>query len=87
VGSATCFGGFAVLSEPLRCVAWPPRFRLDTPARFDGSSNPIRFLQLYAINIRATGGHGHVMANWFSMAMKGQTRRWLLGLPSGSIVS
>jgi hypothetical protein len=56
-------------------------------ARFDGSSDLVEFLQRYAIAIRATGGDGLVMANWFSMATKGELRRWLWELPPGSILS
>jgi hypothetical protein len=47
------FGGFVALSGPFRHAAWPPRFRPDTSARFDGSSNPAEFLQCYAIDVRA----------------------------------
>jgi hypothetical protein len=68
-------------------VVWLRHFGLDTPIRFDGSSNPVRFLQLYAIAIRATRGDGRVMANWFLMATKGEAREWLLGLPPGAITS
>jgi hypothetical protein len=75
-----------VLSEPLCSVVWPPRFRPDTQSRFDGSSDPVGFLQLYATTIHATGGDGRVMANWFPMATKGEACEWLLCLPSGSIV-
>jgi hypothetical protein len=57
------FGGFATLSGPLRCVAWPPRFRPDIGARYDGTSNPVEFLQCYSTNVRAAGGDGRVMAN------------------------
>jgi hypothetical protein len=38
------FEGFATLSGPLRRAAWPPRFRLDIGARYDGTSNPVEFL-------------------------------------------
>jgi hypothetical protein len=81
------FGGFAVLTRPLRRAAWPPRFKPDIGARYDGTSNPVGFLQLYATNIRAAGGDGRVMANWFPMATKGEPRRWLYGLPPRSISS
>jgi hypothetical protein len=81
------FEGFVALSGPLRCAAWPPRFRSDTSACFDGSSNPVEFLQCYAINVRVARGDGRVMANWFPMAMKGEPRRWLWRLPPESISS
>jgi hypothetical protein len=67
-GGVICFRGFAVLSEPLRHVAWPPRFRPEASAHFDGSPDPVEFLQCYAITIRVIGGDGRVMANWFPMA-------------------
>jgi hypothetical protein len=81
------FGGFAALSGPLRPAAWPPRFRPDTSAHFNGSSNPVEFLQCYAIDVWAAGGDGRVMANWFPMATKGEPRRWLWGLPPEPISS
>jgi hypothetical protein len=81
------FGGFAALAGPLRRVAWPPRFRPDIGARYDGTSIPVEFLQRYAADVRAAGGDGRVMAIWFPMAMKGEPCRWLCGLPSRSILS
>jgi hypothetical protein len=47
----------------------------------------VEFLQRYAADIRAAGGDGRVMANWFPMATKGEPRRWLSGLPPRSISS
>jgi hypothetical protein len=58
-------------------VPWPPRFRLDMSAHFDGSADPVEFLQCYAIAIRVARGDGRVMANWFPMATKGEPCRWL----------
>jgi hypothetical protein len=81
------FGGFAVLSGPLRRAAWPPRFRPDIGVCYDGTSDPVEFLQCYAADVRVAGGDGHVMANWFSMATKGEPRWWLCGLPPKSISS
>jgi hypothetical protein len=72
-----CFGGFTMLSEPLRHVTWPPRFRLEVSARFDGLSDPVGFMQRYTIAIRETRGNGCIMANWFPMATKGVPHRWL----------
>jgi hypothetical protein len=56
-------------------------------ARFNGSSNPIEFLQCYTIDVWMAGGDGRVMANWFPMATKDKPRRWILGLLPGSISS
>jgi hypothetical protein len=67
-------------------VDWPPRFR-PAPGRFNGSSDPVEFLQQYAIAIRVAGGDGRVMAHWFPVATKEEPRWWLLELPLGSILS
>jgi hypothetical protein len=79
------FGGFAVLAGPLPRAAWPPRFRPDIGTRYDGTSDPVEFLQRYAADVHVAGGDGRVMANWFPMATKGEPRRWLSGLPPRSI--
>jgi hypothetical protein len=76
-----------VLAGPLHHAAWPPRFKPDTVARYDGASDPVEFLRQYAASVRAAGGDGRVMANWFMMAIKGKPRRWLYGLPPRSISS
>jgi hypothetical protein len=80
------FGGFAALAGPLR-RATPPRFRPDIGARYDGTSDPVEFLQQYAASIRAAGGDGCVMANWFMMATKGDPCWWLYRLPPRSVSS
>jgi hypothetical protein len=81
------FRGFMALAGPLRRAAWPPRFKPDIGACYDGTSNTVGFLQHYATDVRAAGGDGRIMANWFPMATKGEPRRWLCGLPPRSISS
>jgi hypothetical protein len=68
-------------------VVWPDKFRLDMGARYDGTSNPVEFLQLYIIAVQATRGDQRVMANWFPMALKDALRTWLMNLPHESITS
>jgi hypothetical protein len=81
------FEGFAVLAGPLRRATWPTHFRLDIGARYDGTSDPVEFLQQYAASIQSAGGDRCVMASWFMMATKGEPRRWLCRLPPWSISS
>jgi hypothetical protein len=76
-----------VLAELLRHATWLPRFRPDIGARYDGTPDPVEFLQQYAASVQAAGGDGRVMANWFMMATKGEPRRWLCGLSPRSISS
>ena len=68
-------------------VVWPNKFKLDLPPRYDGTTDPAEFLQLYELSIKAANGDEKVMANWFPMALKDGTRSWLLNLPVGSISS
>jgi hypothetical protein len=51
-------------------MVWPDKFRLDIDASYDGTSNPIEFLQLYVIVVQAAHGDQRVMANWFPIALK-----------------
>jgi hypothetical protein len=81
------FGGFTALAGPLCLAAWPPRFKPDISACYDGTSDPVGSLQCYAADVRSAGGDGRIMANWFPMATKGEPRRWLCGLPPRSISS
>jgi hypothetical protein len=62
---------------------WLPHFRPDIGARYDGTSDPVEFLQQYAASIRAAGGNGRVMANWFMMATKGEPADGSAGCPQG----
>jgi hypothetical protein len=51
-------------------VVWPDKFKPDIGACYDGTTNPIEFLQLYVIAVQAMRGDQCVMANWFPMALK-----------------
>jgi hypothetical protein len=66
-------------------VVCPDKFRLDAGTCYDGSSNPIEFLQLYIIAVQAPLGNQRVMANWFPMALKDAARTWLMNLPHESV--
>jgi hypothetical protein len=61
-------------------VVWPGKFKPDIISRYNGSSDPIEFLQLNITAIQAARGYWHVMANWFPMAVKGAVRAWLMDL-------
>ena len=60
--------GCRAFTPELRSVAWPGKFKPDLPPRYDGTTDPAEFLQLYELGIEATNGDEKVMANWFPMA-------------------
>jgi hypothetical protein len=76
-----------LLSRQQRYVVWPDKFRPDISARYDGTSNPVEFLQLCVIAVQATHGDQRVMANWFPMALKDTPRTWLMNLSHESVTS
>jgi hypothetical protein len=45
--------GCAALADHLRAASWPPKFRSHLPEKYDGTSNPSEFLQVYVTAITA----------------------------------
>jgi hypothetical protein len=54
--------GFCALTGPLRQVRWPDKFKTGNIDRYDGSSNPEEFIQMYQIIIEAVAGDDQVKA-------------------------
>jgi hypothetical protein len=49
--------GCTALADHLRAASWPPKFRPHLPEKYDGTSNPSEFLQVYVTAITAPGGN------------------------------
>jgi hypothetical protein len=79
--------GYAALADHLRVVAWPSKFRLHLLEKYDGSTNPSEFLQVYITAVTAAGGNDAVMASYFHVALTGPAWTWLMDLTPGSIQS
>jgi hypothetical protein len=79
--------GCAALADHLRAVAWPSTFQPHLLEKYDGSTNPSEFLQVYITAITAAGGNDAVMESYFHVALTGPARTWLMNLTSGSIQS
>jgi hypothetical protein len=63
--------GCAALADHLRAASWPPKFQPHLPEKYDGTSNPSEFLQVYVTAITAAGGNTAVMATYFHVALSG----------------
>jgi hypothetical protein len=57
--------GCAALADHLRAASWPSKFRPHLLEKYDGTSNPSEFLQVYVTTITAAGGNTAVMATYF----------------------
>jgi hypothetical protein len=66
--------GCAALADHLRAASWPPKFRPHLPEKYDGTTNPSEFLQVYVTAITAAGGNTAVMATYFHVALSGPAR-------------
>jgi hypothetical protein len=79
--------GCATLVDHLHTTTWPSKFRPHLREKYDGTSNPLEFLQVYVIAITAAGGDTAVMATYFHVALSGLAWTWLMNLAPGSIYS
>jgi hypothetical protein len=79
--------GCATLAYHLRAATWPSKFRPHLPKKYDGTSNPSEFLQVYVTAITTAGGDTTVMATYFHVALSGPARTWLMNLTPRSIYS
>jgi hypothetical protein len=61
--------GCATLADHVHVASWPPKFRPHLPEKYDGTSNPSEFLQVYVTAITAVGGNTAVMATYFHVAL------------------
>jgi hypothetical protein len=76
---------FRALNSSLGLVVWPEKFKPRHIDKYDGSSNPEEFIQIYHIVIEAEGKDDRVKANYLLTALSGATRSWLINLLKGSI--
>jgi hypothetical protein len=79
-------GGCLAFTDDLRRVTWPRKFHPGITFKYDGTTDPQEFLQVYTTAMEiAEGGNPHVLANLFPVALKAPASDWLLCLPWGSI--
>jgi hypothetical protein len=66
-------------------VVWPHMFRPHLPEKYDGTINPVEFLQIYSTSILATGWDEAIFSKYFPVALTRMTRSWLMNLPKGTL--
>jgi hypothetical protein len=75
--------GIKPFSHEVRRVRWPLNFI----EKYDGSTNPAEWLEVYQLATEAAGGDSYVMANYLPICLSSSARSWLMGLPIGSVCS
>jgi hypothetical protein len=76
---------FHALAASLRQIIWSEKFKVGHIDKYDRSSNPEEFIQVYHTVIEVVGGDNRVKANYLPIALSVVTRSWLINLPEGSI--
>jgi hypothetical protein len=71
----------------LKRVRWSLNFKPSGIEKYDGSTNPDEWLEVYQLIIKAAGGDLYIMANYLPVYLLSSARTWHLGLPSGSVRS
>jgi hypothetical protein len=79
--------GYVALADHLCAASWPPKFWAHLPEKYDRTTNPSEFLQVYVTAIMAAGGNTVVMATYFHVALSGPARTWLMNLTPRSVYS
>jgi hypothetical protein len=74
-------------SHDLKRVCWPLNFKLSGIEKYDGSTNPAEWLEVYQLAIEAARGYSYMMANYLLACLSSLVKTWLLGLPTGSVRS
>jgi hypothetical protein len=68
-------------------VRWSVNFKPSGIEKYNGSTNPTEWLEVYQLAIEATGEDSYIMENYLPVCLSSSARTWLLGLPSGSVRS
>jgi hypothetical protein len=80
-------GGVRAYSDELNRVRCPLNFKPSGIEKYDGSTNPAKWLEVYQLTIKATGGDSYIMENYLQVCLSSSARTSLLGLPTGLINS
>jgi hypothetical protein len=68
-------------------VRWPLNFKPLGIEKYDGSTNPAEWLEVYQLTIKASGRDSYIMTNYLPVCLLSSTRTLLLGLSVGSVHS
>jgi hypothetical protein len=80
-------GGVKAFSHDLKRARWPLNFKPSGIERYDGSTNPAEWLEVYQLAIEATGGDSYVISKYLPVCLSSSARTWLLRFPVGSVCS
>jgi hypothetical protein len=80
-------GGINAYSRDLKQVRWPVNFKTSGIEKYDGSTNPSEWHEVYQLTIEAAGGDSYIMTNYLLVCLSSSAKIWLLRLLVGSVQS
>jgi hypothetical protein len=75
------------LAPHLQVSPWPANFRAGTYPKYNGSTNPAKYIMSYQVAVASSGGDDATMAKSFIIALEGPALTWYTRLPPLSIDS
>jgi hypothetical protein len=67
-------GGIKPFSRNLRKVLLTPNFKSSVINKYDGSTNPPEWLEVYQLAIEVAGGDLYIMANYLPSSLSSSAR-------------
>jgi hypothetical protein len=67
-------GEVKAFSHDLKRVHWPLNFRPSGIEKYDGSTNPAKWLEVDQLTIEAVGGDSYIMANYLPVCLSSSAR-------------
>jgi hypothetical protein len=67
-------GGIKSFSRDLRMVIWPPNLKQSMIDKYEGSTNPSEWLEVYQLAIEVAGGDSYIMANYLPISLSSAPR-------------
>ena len=62
---------YSAFAHRLRQVTWPDKFRPRPIEKYDGTTNPKEWIQIYEMVIKAASGDDYVKANFLPTVLQG----------------
>jgi hypothetical protein len=78
---------YSAFVHRLHQVIWPDKFHPGPIEKYDGTTNPKEWIQIYEMVIKAASGDDYVKANFLPTVLQGSARTWLMNLPECTVQS
>jgi hypothetical protein len=68
----------SLLADILQLAPWPPQYRVASPPKYHGDTNPRKFLMCYKVAIASSGGDDATLVKSLIISLEGAAANWYL---------